>query len=463
MGLSMGERRAVSTEMAKRYRKASKGKKGRMLDELSVLTGRSRRQSRRTLSRASSGTPPPPWRPPVRPELYGPDLQQPLVTVWATLGGICGKRMAPFMAQAVAAMERFDELTLTDRQREQLVAMSAATIDRRLSPERARLKVKGRSGTKPGTLLKGRIPIKTFSEWDDAVPGFCQVDLVGHEGGNARGDFCQSLDLTDVATGWTEPGVVKNKAQVWVFAELKRIRTELPFDLLGLDSDNGSEFINDELARYCQAEGITFTRGRAYRKNDSCYIEQKNWSVIRQHTGYLRYDTDAELEVLRELYRSLRLLVNYFQPSSKLVEKTREGPKVRRRHDTARTPYQRVLASPHVPLAAKRRLTRQYETLNPAELRRRIGRCQDELLKLGRLKERRRQAQVRAAAAQRSARASEGRVKATSSGPGRKRSSHSSLDTCSTPKETSGHPRTRAPTAVDRATKTPTPSTRERR
>jgi hypothetical protein len=464
VGLSMGERRAVTKEMGKRYRKASKGEKGKMLDELSSLAGWSRRQARRALGRAARGAPPPPRRPAQRRSIYGADLQEPLVKVWATLGGLCGKRMAPFTAEVVSALERFKELDLTDRQREQIVAMSAATIDRRLAQERARLKVRGRSGTKPGTLLKGRIPIKTFSEWDDARPGFCQADLVAHEGGDSRGDFCQTLNLTDVATGWTEPGAVKNKAQVWVFDELKRIRTELPFDLLGLDSDNGSEFINAHLKRYCEAEGITFTRGRAYRKNDSCYIEQKNWSVIRQHTGYLRYDTDRELQVLRELYTHLRLLVNFFQPSSKLLDKTREGAKVVKRYDTARTPYQRVLASADVPLAAKRRLTRQYQTVNPAELRRQIGRCQDELLRLGRLKEGRRQAETRATAgtdwADGEARR---RPPATPTGPGRKRGAGSPSEPRSTSTESSGSRRTRAATPSGEPRKASTILTGERR
>lgn len=396
----MAERQAVSKEMANRYRKASKKEKGRLLDELCELTGWSRRQGRRSLHQAIHGVAPPARRPARRSVIYGPDLQPALVKVWATLGGICGKRLAPFMAEVLEVMTRCGELELTDRQREQLTAMSAATIDRRLGPERARLQVKGRSGTKPGTLLKGRIPIKTFSEWDDATPGFCQVDLVAHDGGDSRGDFCQSLNLTDVATTWTEAAALKNKAQVWVFTELKRIRQDLPFELRGLDSDNGSEFINYHLQAYCEAERITFTRGRAYRKNDSCYVEQKNWSVVRQAVGYGRYDTDRELQVLRELYSFLRLWVNFFQPTMKLVEKTRQGAKVRKRYDTPRTPYQRVLASPEVPSAAKRRLTRQYDTLNPVQLRRQIGRCQDELLRLGRLKEQRLKAKARAAARQ---------------------------------------------------------------
>ncbi len=460
----MGERRAVTVEMAKRYARASKDEKGRLLNELSALTGWSKRQARRAFHQTVRGAPPRPRRPPRRAKIYGEDLQGPLVKVWAVLGGICGKRLAPFMGEAVAALERFGELDLTDHQRVQLSSMSAATIDRRLAPERARLKMKGRSGTKPGTMLKGRIPIKTFSEWDDATPGFCQVDLVAHEGGDPRGDFCQTLNLTDVATGWTEPGAVKNKAQVWVFEELKRIRADLPFELLGLDSDNGSEFINAHLKRYCEAEGITFTRGRAWRKNDSCYIEQKNWSVIRQHTGYLRYDTDAELAVLRDLYTHLRLVVNFFQPSSKLLEKTREGAKVRRRHDTAQTPYQRVMTCSEVSPAAKRRLTRQYRTLNPAELRRQIGRCQDDLLRLGRLKERRRLAQARAnAATKHSAGATTERVKVTFTTPARNRGSGSPAQPRSKRRAASGYPPTGGAAAVPRATHRSRPSTKERR
>jgi hypothetical protein len=192
VGLSMGERRAVSTEMGKRYRKASKREKGRMLDELSALAGWSRRQARRALGQAARGAPAPPRRPADRTAIYGADLQEPLVKVWATLGGICGKRMAPFTAEVVSALERFAELDLTDHQREQLVAMSAATIDRRLAPERARLGVKGRSGTKPGTMLKGRIPIKTFSEW-----GRRQAGLLSGGPGGPRGRGSPGRLLTD--------------------------------------------------------------------------------------------------------------------------------------------------------------------------------------------------------------------------------------------------------------------------
>jgi len=192
--------------------------------------------------------------------------------------------------------------------------------------------------------------------------------------------FIQTLDLTDVCTTWTETQAVRNKAQVWVFEAIKKIRGHLPFDLLGIDSDNGSEFINDHLFRYCKEERITFTRSRKYRKNDNCYVEQKNYSVVRRAVGYLRYDTDGELAMLNELYWHLRLYTNYFQPVMKLIEKTRTGSRVTKRYDKPQTPYQRVLQSPHVPDKNKDEMKRQYAKLNPAELKRQITRLQNRLI-----------------------------------------------------------------------------------
>jgi len=186
----------------------------------------------------------------------------------------------------------------------------------------------GRPGTKPGTPLKHQIPIKTFSEWNDTVPGFVEIDLGGHDGGIVRGQYCQTLDVTDVATGWTETRAVLNKAQAHVFSAIKEIRESLPFPLLGIDSDNGAEFINHELFRYCEDKRITFTRSRAYKKNGGCYVEQKNWSVVRRNVGYARFDTLEELAVLNERYALLREHTNYFMPSAKLLSKTRDGAKV---------------------------------------------------------------------------------------------------------------------------------------
>ena len=197
--------------------------------------------------------------------------------VWATLDGPTGKRLAPFMGEMVAAMERSGELEVAPEVRSKLLRVSAATIDRLLAPERRLLQVRGRSGTKPGSILKAQIPIRTFAEWDDRRPGFCEVDLVGHEGGDPSGEFCHTLNLTCVNTGWTEPRAIRTKAQRWVREAIEEIREQLPFPMLGLDSDNGSEFINVELYRWCEENAITFTRSRPARKNDNCYVEQKNW------------------------------------------------------------------------------------------------------------------------------------------------------------------------------------------
>jgi len=389
VGLSMAERKAVTRQMARRYAKARKKDKGAMLDELCELTGWTRRHAIRALAGAGKGAAERSRVP--RPRVYGEEVLEPLRLIWATLNGPAGKRLAPFMAEIVEALERCGELECSPQVRAKLCAISAATIDRVLAPERARLRVRGRSGTKPGSLLRRQIPIRTFAEWDDAAPGFCEVDLVAHDGGDPQGEFCQTLDLTCVATGWTEMRVVPNKAQRWCFQALQQIASDLPFPLRGLDSDNGSEFINHQLLRWCEAEQITFTRSRPYRKNDNCFVEQKNWPVVRQMVGYGRYDTPAELAVLQELYGDLRLWVNFFQPQMRLVSKTRSGAKVTRRYDRARTPYRRIIERPDLPERTKRDLTQTYLGLNPAELKRQIARCQDRLLELARTKQQRKE------------------------------------------------------------------------
>jgi hypothetical protein len=373
----MPERKAVTKQMAARYAKATKGEKGRMLDELCVLTGWTRRHARRALGQALVPTP---ARPRTRPRIYGEDVVEALRFVWATLNGPAGKRLAPFMGEIVEALERHGELTLERDVRAKLLEISAATIDRALAPERRRLQIKGRSGTKPGSILKRQIPIRTFAEWNDARPGFCEVDLVAHDGGSGDGEYCQTLNLTCVATGWTEPRALRNRAQRWVYEAIEEIRGVLPFPLLGLDSDNGSEFINHQLHRYCEEHAITFTRSRPYRKNDNCFVEQKNWPVVRQQVGYARYDTAAELKALRELYRYLRLYVNFFQPQMKLVSKTRRGAVVTKRFDRALTPYQRALGSSDIAEGAKEDLRRAYLELNPAQLKRDLAQCQARLV-----------------------------------------------------------------------------------
>jgi hypothetical protein len=274
---------------------------------------------------------------------------------------------------------RFEEIALKHDQREKLLRISPATIDRLLAPERRKYRLKSRPTTKPGTLLKHKIPIRTFTDWDDKRPGFMEADLVAQDGGFPSSDVLHSLTLTDVASTWTEVRALKSKARRWVLEALQDIRTSLPFPLLGIDSDNGGEFINHELLAYCEAHHLTFTRSRAYRKNDSCFVEQKNYTVVRQAVGYARMDSDEQLACLKELYRSLNLLTNFFQPSMKLLEKTRSGSKVTKVYDTPQTPYRRLLADSRINRATKRTLTTLYRTLNPAALRRDISRCQSRL------------------------------------------------------------------------------------
>src|SRR3990172_5712552 len=393
MRLTMKERQSVTAVVAARYRRTGKKDKKTILNEFTQVTGYNRSYAG-FLLRA--------WGKRVRinnklvlvgdgrkkikrdrPRVYDDNVLCALKKIWMIMDCICGKRLAPVLGELIATLEQHGEIELDEETKEKLLTISAATIDRLLGKERKRMSLRRRSRTKPGTLLKHQIPIKTFSQWDEQRPGFVEIDLVGHEGGNTSGDYIQTLDVTDVCTGWTEVQAVKNKAQVWVFEALKQIRQRLPFDLLGIDSDNGSEFINDQLYRYCLKEGITFTRARAYRKNDNCYVEQKNWSVVRRALGYLRHDTQQDLEIINQLYAYLRLYTNYFQPVMKLIEKTRIGSRIKKRYDKPKTPYQRVLESPCVVEDQRKdALIAQYAKLNPAELKRQITKLQGKLWKL---------------------------------------------------------------------------------
>jgi hypothetical protein len=265
----MGQRQAVARQLARRYRDGSRVEKATILDELCATTGWHRDHARKALRVALRPKPGARKRNSVVSSgsglsrvVYGADVVGALEVCWAVVGGPCGKRLAPFLPELVERLVACGELRVGSRTRELLVGMSAATIDRKLVGARSRLAVRGRSGTKPGSLLKSQIPVRTWADWDDDRPGFVEVDLVGHEGGNSRGEFCQTLTVTDIATGWTETAAVRNKAGRRVVAALDEIAAALPFRLLGVDSDNGQEFINSHLLAYCTANEITFTRSR---------------------------------------------------------------------------------------------------------------------------------------------------------------------------------------------------------
>jgi hypothetical protein len=260
--------------------------------------------------------------------------------------------------------------------------MSAATIDRKLATARAKMLPRGRSHTKPGSMLKSRIAMRTWAEHDEDSPGYVEVDLVAHEGGNSRGRFCFTLTVTDIATGWTENRTVPDKRQAHVIAAVKDVVRNLPFPIKGIDSDNGSEFINDQLYRYCRNEKLKFTRSRSGNKNDGAHVEQKNWTAVRQLVGYLRYDTQAELDLLNQIWVLQSLIGNHFYPQQKLISKVRDGAKVTKRYDRARTPYARALAHPAVKPLRRRRLTAQHTSFNPAAVQRQIQALCGDLLTL---------------------------------------------------------------------------------
>lgn len=375
--MSIQTRKELTINVRDRYNQASWKAKGKILDEFVATTKYNRKYAIKLLgAKGSEGLNGNFVRKRRGKKQYDEAVRLALITMWNATNQVCSKRLVPFIPDLLAALERFGHMSLPADVRDRLLKISPASVDRLLRSTKKEIR-KGLSTTRPGSLLKRQIKVRTFSDWDDAVPGFFEGDLVAHCGDRTDGSFLNTLVLIDIDTSWTEFFPLLRRSGSDVISALELALKILPFPMLGLDTDNGSEFINYGLLDFCKLQEITFTRSRAYKKNDQAHVEERNGSVIRRLVGYDRYEGMEAYTALSELYAVLRLYVNFFQPSLKLLSKTRDGAKVAKKYDKAKTPYQRVLASPHISEEIKNRLREKYNKLDPLELLNRLEKLQD--------------------------------------------------------------------------------------
>jgi len=358
------DKRIIVRAFTKQYKNARKNEKSELLNKLVLITGYSRKHLMEILPSSLKAKK---RKKRVQESCYAIILK-PLKILWAVSNYACGQRLKPLILSLIAALRRHNELTVTPAERQLLLKISSATIDRLLKHERTKINIKGKSRTKPGSLLKHQIPIKMWTDWDNTKIGFTEIDSVHHCGISLFGDYIYTLDLTDVATGWNECCAHLGKGESRTIGALETVRKRLPFTLLGIDFDCGGEFVNWHLVRYCTKNKITYTRARETIKNDQAYIEQQNYSVVRRFVGYQRLDTLEQLEILNKLYELLSDYQNFFQPVMRLKTKVRDGAKVTRKYDKALTAYQRVLKRKDVPKEIKQKLRERYKMLNPKKL-----------------------------------------------------------------------------------------------
>jgi hypothetical protein len=400
MEWTMAQRRAVSQKLAQEYRGADRKAKGRLLDTLVKLAGYNRcyaawllrhwgrkyllKVDGRQVQLVVGATRP---RAPVaRPRRYDEPVVKVLKGIWESFDYMCGQRLAALLKEVLPVLLGGGELYCNPRTYQKLLAISGASIDRLLRPYKAARRLRGRTLTKPISLLKAQIPIRTWSEHPVNEPGHYQADLVGHDGGCARGEYAYSLDCIELFSGWSEPRALRNRAHVRVCSAVEDIQQNVPVPMNSLQTDSGGEFINTRLWTWCSRHHIQFYRGRPHRRNDTCHVEQKNFNLIRLAVGYARFDTPEEVRLLGQIYAQLRLLVNHFYPSMKLVHKQRVGSRVIKRYDSPKSPYRRLLDCPSLETHIKQRLREEHRRLRPLQLKKHIAQLQDQLYCLARNK-----------------------------------------------------------------------------
>lgn len=374
--MNMHTKHELAKAILPRYLRATKDEQGVILDEFCATTKYHRKYAIRKLKRLQMvrhikehvvGK-----HSRKRERVYDSYVEAVVEQIYKALGGIGTRRIHPYLTTMLEKGIVFGHIRCDPVTEMKIRAMSKSTLDRMVARVRARNTIKGISTTRPGTLLKSEIPLRV-GIWEETGPGFCEIDLVAHCGDSGAGMFISTLNTTDIATGWFEAEPVMGKAQERILQGLQQIHRRLPYSLQGIDSDNGSEFINYQLLKYCTDHAIIFTRSRPYKKNDNAHIEQKNFTTVRQVLGYQRFDTEAVFELMKKLYRGpLRLYINFFQPSVKCVAKKRIGSRIKKVYDIAKTPYQRILTHPKITLRTKETLSRLFDELDPFVLRKEI-------------------------------------------------------------------------------------------
>lgn len=396
MGLTMKEKKAVTLQIVARYAKGSKTEKKKILDGFIEITGYNRKYAIHKLNkcfkkrdykynnrqRTCMKIKIPKHEKRVYPRLYGDDDIAALARIWSFFNCMCGQRLVPFIRENIDALCRYEYFKITPTVRGRLLTISSATVNRRLFQKRKERKGKGFSTTKAGSDLSKLIPVRAFFDWDERTPGFFEADTVSHDGGNAYGEHCFTVDVTDVCTGWIELRAVLNKAQRWVKEAIEDVHNTLPYQMRGLDSDNGSEFKNHQLFTWCKQNNIEFTRSRSYRKNDNCFVEQKNDSAVRHLVGYLRYEGDEAVTRLNKLYKNWCLLWNFFYPSVKIIAKERKDAHTYKSYDSAKTPFKRTLENASISQEVKDSLIKRKAELDLVKIKVQLEKDLDDVLSL---------------------------------------------------------------------------------